>query len=584
MTTTPLQPTDFAVIIGYFALMIAIGVYFRQFMKQAKDYFTAQNQVPWWLAGVSHYMSSFSALTFVMYAEIAYLYGRVAVTICWVAVPSCLVAATWIAPLWRRARVLTPVEFLERRYNQVMRQLFAWTGFPLRLADDGLKLYAVGVFVSVGAGLPIRSAIISCGVVMIVYTFMGGLWAVAVTDFVQFIILIMALLIMLPLAFWRGGGWEGFLRQIPSPQYIAPVNPPYGWLYVAGFFVLVLLNLNAGWSLVQRFYCVKDEHEARKVGYLACVLNFIGPPLFFFPLMLARPLIPNLAVPRYAYAAMAAKLLPVGMMGLLITAMLSSTMSCLSGEYNVLASVATTDIYQRLFNRSADPRQLLKAGRVMTGVIGLVVMGIAIWVSVFPKTPLFSLMVMIFGIAVAPMMLPLLGGLIFRKLTWRGAVAGFVAGLISGTVMLILQKVYLPKVTGISATWITFDFQAYTIFTNIAVSVLAMVVCSMFEKRTPADEAKISDFFARMSVPIETTGEFQPSLKLPSPYYIIGLVLMGVGVLLAGVGLFQPTRLGLQIVMAAAAALLITGALIYYANRRSRPAGARQATYHEEMK
>ena len=114
MTTTPLQPTDFAVIIGYFALMIAIGVYFRQFMKQVKDYFTAQNQVPWWLAGVSHYMSSFSALTFVMYAEIAYLYGWVAVTICWVAVPACFVAGTWIAPRWRRARALTPVEFLER--------------------------------------------------------------------------------------------------------------------------------------------------------------------------------------------------------------------------------------------------------------------------------------------------------------------------------------------------------------------------------------------------------------------------------------------------------------------------------------
>jgi hypothetical protein len=150
--------------------------------------------------------------------------------------------------------------------------------------------------------------------------------------------------------------------------------------------------------------------------------------------------------------------------------------------------------------------------------------------------------------------------------------------------MLFLQKVYLPTVTGISATWITFDFQAYSIFTNMAVTVLAMVVYSMFERRSPADEAKIGDFFARMSVPIEATGEFQPSRKLPSPYYIIGMVMMGVGVLLAGVGLFQPTRLGLQIVMAAAASQLITGALIYYANRRSQPAGARQATYHEEIK
>lgn len=570
MALTHPQPADFAIIIGYFALMICVGLYFRKFMAQVKDYFTASNQVPWWLAGVSHYMSSFSALTFVMYAELAYTYGWVAITLGWAAVPGCLIAAWWIAPRWRRARVLTPVEFLERRFNHLMRQLFAWSGFPLRMADDGLKLYSVGVFVSVGIGIPLRWAIISCAVVMVVYTYMGGLWAVAVTDFVQFLILLLVLLILLPLAWWRVGGWGGFVHHIPHPhQYLALTNPPYGWLYIAAVVVLTALNFNAGWSLVQRFYCVKDESEARKVGYLAGVLNFIGPPLFFVPLLLARPLIAHLQVARYSYAAMAAKLLPLGMMGLLITAMLSSTMSCLSGDYNVLASVATTDIYQRLFKRSASEGHLLKAGRVLTAVIGATVLGVALWVSFYPNTPLFSLMVMFYGVAVAPMMIPLLAGLLFRGLTWRGAVAGFIGGLVSGVVMLFLQTYYLPKIPSLSSNWIHFNFQAYSIFTNVGTSIVVMVAYSLLEKRRPAEQSKINDFFAKMAVPIEATGEFLPSVKMPSPFYIVGLVIMGVGLLLVGVCFFQPTGLGLTIVLIAAIIFLAGGALLYRASRRT---------------
>ena len=90
--------------------------------------------------------------------------------------------------------------------------MLAWTGIPLKVIDDGLKIYATGVFVSVGMGYDLRMSILVSGVVMLLYTFMGGLWAVVVTDFVQFIILTLGVVVLFPLVFSRLGSFDGAVR------------------------------------------------------------------------------------------------------------------------------------------------------------------------------------------------------------------------------------------------------------------------------------------------------------------------------------------------------------------------------------
>ncbi len=577
MNAAQFQFTDYVMVVGYFAIVIAVGLYFRGYMRQAKDYFTGGNQVPWWLAGISYYMTTFSAFAFVAYGEVAYLYGWVAVTISWVAVPACLIAAFWIAQKWRRARVSTPVEFLETRYSPFFRQLFAWTGFPLRLADNGLRIYSLGVFVSVAAGLDIMAAVIVSGLVLLAYTFMGGLWAVAVTDFVQGIVLFVALLIIFPLAFVQGGGFEYLVANAPSVDYLSLWNSPYSLAYVLATFVLIALNYNAGWGLVQRFYSVKDEKEARKVGLLAAGLHVIGPPIFYLPLMLTRDLLPALESSRYVYVAMALELLPVGMMGIVITAMIAATMSSLSSEYNVLASVATRDIYSRLFKRDANERHLLAVGKLFTILIGLVIMGVGVIVVLYPDTPLFSMMVTIFGVAVAPMMLPLLGGLVFPQLTLRGATFGFVVGLIVGFSTLGIQTMYLPTLDGIDPEWITFQFGAYAIFINVGTTILAMAAWTLIETKNPAETSRIDAFFARMRTPL-SADEIAPSTDetAPSPFFIAGAAVIGIGVLLL-VSFFTLSTTGRWINLGAGLALCLVGWLFY----RKRPSAAALAREKE---
>jgi SSS family transporter len=566
---------DYIVLVGYFAVLIAIGLYFRRYMRQADDYFTGDKQVPWWLAGMSYYMTTFSAFSFVAYGELAYLYGWVAVTLGWVSVPACLVAARWTARRWRRARVSTPVEFLEERYSPFFRQLFAWSGFPLRIIDDGLKLYALGVFVSVAAGMDIIWSIVVSAVVLLAYTFFGGLWAVAVTDFVQGIVLYLALLIILPLSVVKGGGWSRLASDPPTEGYFHLATPPYTWAYVLGFFLLILLNYNAGWALVQRFYSVRDDREATKVGLMAAALNVIGPPLFYLPVMLAHPLIPALENTRYAYVAMTVALLPVGMMGIVLTAMLSATMSTLSGEYNVLASVATRDIYARLFRPQATEEHLLKVGRAFTVIIGAVILGVGVLVALNPDTPLFSIMVTVFGVAVAPMMLPLLGGLFFPRLTRRGAMTGFVVGLVVGFGTLAVQRFWLPTLPGLDPDWITYQFGAYAIFINIAATVLAMGAWTLLERPEPAEEARIAAFFARMREPLETEPRADDR-GAPSPYFITGLGVAAIGAMLLVVSFFSESATGRWIDVAAGTVLVVLGWLLYRTKPRDpMPAGPR---------
>src|SRR5436190_22928516 len=169
-TRIQLAASDYVVVLGYFILVLWIGLWFRKKLTSLNDYFAGGNRIPWWLAGISHYMSSFSAFAFIAYAQMGYTYGWVAVTLFWATIPGCLAGGLFFAKRWRRARVITPVQFLETRFNGYIRQLFAWAGIPMKIFDDALKIFATGLFISVSAGAKLYWAIVICGAVMIVYS------------------------------------------------------------------------------------------------------------------------------------------------------------------------------------------------------------------------------------------------------------------------------------------------------------------------------------------------------------------------------------------------------------------------------
>ena len=563
-----LAVADYVVIVGYCVLVLWIGLWFRKRMANIGDYFAGGHQIPWWMAGISHYMSSFSAFAFIAYTQIAYLYGFTAITLFWVAVPACVAGGLFFAKRWRRARVVTPVEFLEIRYNGTLRQLFAWAGIPMKIFDDALKVFSTGLFVSVVCGFSLSWSVIVCGALMVAYSFFGGLWALVVTDYVQFLMKSLAIIVLVPLAFQASGGIRSGLHGLPH-GFFAPVNGPYGWTYLAGFAAVMFVSYNASWSLAQKYYSVPNEEDASKAAYLSAALNFIGAPLMILPGLLARHFLPDLvASGRSAdtYVLLLVRLLPEGMVGIILAAMLSATMAAVSADFNAIASVLTEDVYHRLLNAQASATKLFHTGRWLTFLLGCVTTALSLWIVFSRREALFGLMVTVFGVFMAPTLLPLLIGLVSRRATAGGALTGFIAGFASGLLLLLLKTFWKPAGTIFGNSY---GFEGVSLIANTVMTLLGIIVGSVLFERG-ADEARnAAEFAERLATPV--VGGLNSQSDANGFGVVLAVSTAAVAFLVGLAGLISHTRRAL-VLDGSASILFLAISLFLFASERRKDA------------
>ena len=582
MTRASLAPSDLVVIGGYFLLVIWVGLYFRKRMTALEDYFAGGHNVPWWLAGVSHYMSSFSAFSFVAYAQMAYTYGWVAVTLFWVTLPACVMGGLFFARAWRRADVITPVEFLERRFNLSVRQVFAWAGLPMKVFEDALKIFATSLFLSLAVGVSVPWSIVTCGAVTVAYTVFGGLWALVVTDYVQFLMKALAILLLLPLALWHAGGVRAAVTGLP-PGFLHPTNGPYNWIYLAGFTVLITISYNGSWALAQKYYSVRSESDASKAAYVSAALNFIGAPIMILPAMIGRHFLPDLVAQHRTadtYALLVLTLLPPGMVGIIVAALLSATMATVSADFNAIASVLTEDVYHRLVRPQATGHHLVRIGRLMTLVLGTLVVGASLWIAFSGDQSLFQLMVVVAGVFLAPSFLPLLAALTVRRLNSTGALTGFAVGLASGFTMLAVKAWYLPTAP---RGWFTDGFDGIAILVNTAMTILGMYVGTVARRASDEEQEGARAFFIA-PVPRAASLSAGPGAHRSA----IAKMTAAVGLLLAVAGMMVSDSSARAIDLGVAAALIALGAIQYRVTRVARietePVASDTAVTHQVRK
>lgn len=431
-----LAAADYIILAGFFVVMLAIGLIYARRMKNLSDFFSGGGQVPWWLSGISLYMTTFSAFTFVSYSALAYQYGFVAVSIWWFSIPGCLLSAWYLAGRWRRAATTSPVEYLETRYSHTVRQIFSWFGVPLIVLDDALKLFVIGTMITASLGIEGTDqraiAIVGCGTIMLLYTLMGGLWAVLITDFVQFIVMGSAVLVLAPLAAIKAGGVLSVIEKLPE-GFGNVTNATYTWPWLLSFSVILALTFATKWPYVQRYYAASSNQEARWVGYTVAFFTLIGPPILFWPAIAATQFLPGVENANDIYPMICRLLLPAGLMGVVIAAMFSATMSMLSSDYNALSSVITNDIIKRLFRPNATDRELVFLARASTFAVGGVAMALAV-VLVYQESlgNLVDYMAKLFAVLLPPVALPMAAGLLSNKVSERGAIVAFVLGSCCG--------------------------------------------------------------------------------------------------------------------------------------------------------
>ena len=484
-----LASADYAVIAVFFAVMVGVGVYYSRRAKSDAQFFGGDKSVPWWLSGVSFYMNSFSALAFVMYSALAYQYGWVPVTVSWLSVPAVLLGAWFLAVRWRRAAKGSPIDYIATRYTPKMCRTLAVLGLPMQLLDNALKLLAIGTVVGVGMGFPLFWSICISGLIIVLYTFLGGLKATLVCDFIQFFVILAVVFALPPLCLGRlaaldGGtglvhGFKVFLDRVPD-GFFSFTNGKYTWTYMLVFFCAV-------------GYTTKSEKDAKKMAYLVAALLFLGPPLFFFPAMAARVFMPELdtgdsQAMNAVYATLCKSVLPVGMIGMVIAAMFSATMSSLAGNFNAAASVMVNELYLRV-DKDATPRRRMFAARAATVLVGGAVVALTFVMQYAQGAKdLFDVTNKMFGVFLPPIAIPMLAGVFVRRLSRRAGMVALVGGMAVGVALFLMGAAY-PFLR---------EFEWIFSLTGVATLVFIALGTALFPDR-PEERAEVDAFFRQLS-------------------------------------------------------------------------------------
>lgn len=430
--------TDYIVILCYILLMIGVGLYVMRFNNSASEYFRGGSRIPWLVAGLSAFMSGFSAWTFTGGAGVAYSSGVVVIGLYLGACLSYLLGYYVFASRWRRTRISTVMEYLSDRFGPMTHQTFSWATILFQLFTSAAMLYGLSLFVSTACQFSVTATILITGAVILFYSVLGGLWAVVVADFLQASILLPFCIVLAAASLMHVGGFSGLIHSLPQHMKSIPVHGEFGWIYVVCWAVMVSFGYNTS-AMAQRYFSVEDERAAKHVALLCSGLFFLGSFLWFIPPMVVRIIYPDLHAiwphlsnPNEAsYVAASLTFLPHGLIGVMLAAMFSATMANLSANFNLKSAILSKDIYQTLFRPQASERELLITGAIMTVLVGGITIALAAIMaargeSIFQVMMTFNTLI---SLSYGP---PALLGLVFRRTPWWSGIATFSTGLVLG--------------------------------------------------------------------------------------------------------------------------------------------------------
>lgn len=450
---------DYLVVVFYGVLVIAAGWIVSRYNKKTSDYFKGGGRIPWGLSAVSLFISGFSAFMFVGAAGFTYRNGTSAIILFSLAAPAYVLGYFIYGRLWRRSRIDTPLEFLTRRFSASTTYFYTLLSVIPNVLVLGIYLYTLCLFIatafgfqsaSFDIGFTVLSGIQACmlvtGLVLVVYTLLGGLWAVMVTDALQFIVLFVATLILVPVAYvFLGDGsiGEGINRLLTEAPdgflgFKLQDRPSLFWV---AYFINTLLGYNVNWHIAQRYYSVPDERDTRKMALWCAGLSVVLPLFWILPVLASKILYPDLASmwpglsepTEAAFVTLALDILPHGMIGIIVAAMFAATMSSADTLLNWLSAVITKDAYipwsKKVGWGTPSEKQQLKVGKLC--VAGMGIMAILIAFNMEKLGGVFDVHTKATSLYSAPMFIPVLLGLVFTRTPWWSGMLSFGVGVVA---------------------------------------------------------------------------------------------------------------------------------------------------------
>ena len=395
-----LDVLDWTIVVASLVVSLIIGLYYtKRASKSLKEFFTAEGSLPWWLVGTSMVATTFAADTPLVVSGLVRKGGIYENWLWWSALMGGMLTVYFFAGLWRRAGLLTDVEFVELRYEGKpaagLRAFGAvYFGVLVNCIVMGWVTLAMSKILNVMMGWDKVSSVAILVVLTLAYTTLSGYWGVVVTDFFQFGLAMLGAIVLMAIVLFQMGGPATMVEKVlatpgvdPKVMHFVPDFHTATHLAIITFVVqMSLLWWGSGQGsgyLAQRLFSAKDERHAAKAFLWFNVAQYmlrswpwivVGlASLAYFPLQAGEDY-------ELAYPKMIASLMPTGMRGLMVASLFAAFMSTLSTQLNWGASYLVGDLYKRFMVRNASERHYVNVSRVCM-VILMILGALAAWQS-----------------------------------------------------------------------------------------------------------------------------------------------------------------------------------------------------------
>jgi len=459
---------DIFVVLLYAAGMLALGWYGMRRAKTRDDYLVAGRNL-----GPGFYLGTMAATVLggastIGTVRLGYVHGISGFWLCGAIGLGIVGLSLFLAKPLLKLKIYTVTQVLERRYNPAARQSSAVIMLVYALMIGATSTIAIGTVMQVLFGLPFWVAILVGGGVVVLYSTIGGMWSLTLTDIVQFLIMTVGLVFLLmPMSIADAGGWNALVEKLPARYFDFTA---IGWDTIVTYFLIYFFGIFIGQDIWQRVFTARSEGVAKVAGTAAglyCVLYGLAGALIG---MAAKVLLPDLENVNNAFASVVEHSLPNGIRGLVIAAALAALMSTASAGLLAASTTITQDLLPLLRGGRTSGNGDVHENRIATLLLGVVMLGIALVVS-----DVISALTVAYNLLVGGMLVPLIGAIYWKRATTAGAIASMTLGFL--TVLGFMFKDGLDANT--------------PIYYSLAVGLVSFVVISLVTRR-PASHTSLA--------------------------------------------------------------------------------------------
>ncbi|QQS45968.1 MAG: sodium:solute symporter family protein [Acidobacteriota bacterium] len=481
------QWIDYSVILIYFAFVLGIGFLLKKYMKTSTDFFLSGRSIPAWITGLAFLSANLGAQEVIGMGASGAKYGIATSHFYWIgAIPAMIFVGLFMMPFYYGSRARSVPEYLKLRFDEKTRGFNAISFAAMTVFSSGVSMYAMGKLLQLLLGWDFNAAIIVSALIVLAYTFLGGLTSAIYNEVLQFFLIVIGFIPLVFLGLSDVGGWDGLKMRLASEPMVhswkymhSPEANPMGveWFgMIMGLgFVLSFGYWCTDFLVVQRAMAADSMTSARRTPLIAAFPKMLFPFLVILPGMIAgvvsagtssgtapanatimsqpaggisieggkgiippkfddsgRPIVREGRVELdydLATPMLLVRYFPAGLLGIGLCALLASFMSGMAGNTTAFNTVWTYDIYQSYINKGASDQHYLWMGRMAT-VFGLAVSVAAAYIA-RQFNNIMDVLQLVFAFVNAPLFATFMLGMFWKRATGHGAFLGLVGGTVA---------------------------------------------------------------------------------------------------------------------------------------------------------